>query len=133
MKEKYQKLSINYKIQIFQSKKLQNRCFRWRVIYRCHHSTTTDLARDRAIENSKSIFLKSQYPLYLLEQKITEVRKRNFQKSDYAEKRRADLENPDFEQYTLCLTYTSLRCSNVATSIHKIMNHPTLDLHPTLD
>ena len=108
MKEKYQKLSINYKIQIFQSKKLQNRCFRWRVIYRCHHSTTTDLARDRAIENSKSIFLKSQYPLYLLEQKITEVRKRNFQKSDYAEKRRADLENPDFEHYKSTL----LECSN---------------------
>ena len=32
-------------------------------LYRCHHSTTTDDARDRAIEKSKNIFLKNQYPL----------------------------------------------------------------------
>ena len=94
-------------------------------LYRCHHSTTTDDARDRAIEKSKSIFLKNQYPLNLLNQKISEVRDRNFQKSDFAKKRQADLDNPDFENYTFSLPYTSVRCSNVASKIYKIINQFT--------
>ena len=79
-------------------------------LYRCHHSTTTVEARDRAIQKSKNIFLKNHYPLNLLNQKIKEVRDHNFQKSEYSKKRQEDLENPNFENYTLCLTYTSLRC-----------------------
>ena len=63
-------------------------------LYRCHHSTTTDLARNQAIEKSKQIFLKNQYPINLLNQKISEVRERNFQKSDYSQRRQADLDNP---------------------------------------
>ena len=94
-------------------------------LYRCEHSRTTDEARDRAIEKSKSIFLKNHYPLNLLNQKIEEVRNRNFQKSDYSKKRQDDLDNPNFENYTLSLTYTSLRCSNVATNIHKILRQFT--------
>ena len=70
-------------------------------LYRCHHSTTTDEARDQDIENSKQIFLKNQYPVNLLDQKISEVR--NFQKSDYSERRQADLDNPDFDNYSLSL------------------------------
>ena len=61
----------------------------------------------------------------MLDQKIAEVQNRNFQKSDYAEKRIADLENPDFDNYTFSLQYTSQRCSNVATSIYKILNQYT--------
>ena len=94
-------------------------------LYRCHHSTTTVEARERAIENSKKKYLKNQYPAHLLEQKITEVKNRNFQKSDYGEKRKADLENPEFENYTFSLQYTSQRCSNVATSIYKILKQFT--------
>ena len=58
-------------------------------------------------------------------QKIKEVRDRNFQKSEYSKKRQEDLENPNFENYTLCLTYTSLRCSHVATNLHKILRQFT--------
>ena len=94
-------------------------------LYRCHHSTTTDEARDRAIQISRNIYLKNQYPAHLLDQKIAEVQNRNFQKSDYAEKRIADLENPDFDNYTFSLQYTSQRCSNAATSIYKILNQYT--------
>ena len=61
----------------------------------------------------------------LLNQKIEEVRNRNFQKSEYSKKRQDDLDNPNFENYTLSLTYTSLRCSNVATNIHKILRQFT--------
>jgi hypothetical protein len=94
-------------------------------LYRCHHSTTTVDARDRAIENSKNIFLKNHYPLNLLNQKIKEVRDRNFQKSEYSKKRQEDLENPNFENFTLSLTYTSLRCSQVATNLYKILRQFT--------
>jgi hypothetical protein len=64
--------------------------------YRCHHATTTDEATDRAIEKSKNIYLKNHYPLNLLNQKIEEVRDRNFQKSEFSKKRQEDLENPEF-------------------------------------
>ena len=94
-------------------------------LYRCHHSTTTDLARNQAIEKSKQIFLKNQFPINLLNQKISEVRNRNFQKSDYSQRRQADLDNPDFENYSFSLPYTSLRCSNVATNIYKIIKQFT--------
>jgi hypothetical protein len=94
-------------------------------LYRCHHSTTTDDARDRAIEKSKNIFLKNQYPLNLLNSKISEVRERNFQKSDFAKKRQAEIDNPDFENYTFSLPYTSTRCSSIASKIHKIINQFT--------
>ena len=94
-------------------------------LYRCHHSTTSDVARDQAIEKSKQIYLKNQYPLHILNRKITEVRDRDFQKSDYAKKRQAELENPDLEHYTLSLQYTSQRCSSIATNIYKTINKYT--------
>ena len=50
--------------------------------YRCHHSSTTTEARDRSIEISKQIYLKNQFPRYLLEQKIKEVRNRDFRPSN---------------------------------------------------
>ena len=35
------------------------------------------------------------------------------------------LDNPDFENYSFSLPYTSLRCSNVATNIYKIIKQFT--------
>jgi hypothetical protein len=89
------------------------------------HSTTIDDARDHAIKKCKHIFLKNQYPLNLLYPKISELRERNFQKSDFAKKRKAELDNPDFENYTFTLPYTSTRCSSIAAKIHEIINQFT--------
>ena len=94
-------------------------------IYRCHHSTTTVEARERAIEQSKKIFLKNKFPRSLLEQKISEVRNRDFRPSNRKEKRKEDLENPDFEHHTMSITYTSFRCSRVASNIYKILKQFT--------
>ena len=69
-------------------------------LYRCHHFTTTDEASDHAIENSKQIFFNNKYPVNLLNQNITEVQNVNFQKSDNLERRQADLDNPDFDNYS---------------------------------
>jgi hypothetical protein len=60
------------------------------------------------VAQSKNIFLRNQYPLNLLNSKISEVRERNFQKSDFAKKRQAEIDNPDFENYTFSLPYTSI-------------------------
>jgi hypothetical protein len=79
-----------------------------------------NVARDQAIEKSKQINLKNQYPLHILNRKISEVR--DFQKSDYAKKRHAELENPDLEHNTLSLQYTSQRCSSIASNIYKTIN-----------
>ena len=94
-------------------------------LYRIHHSTTTEVAKNLAIENSKNTYLKNQYPLHILNNKISEVRGRDFQKSPYAEIRKADLENPDFTHYSFSLPYTSQRCSSVASNIYKIINQFT--------
>ena len=90
-------------------------------LYRCHHSSTTTEARDRAIEISKQIYLKNQFPRYLLEQKIKEVRNRDFRPSNRKEKLKEDMENPDFEHHSFTLPYTSFRCSTVASNIYIIM------------
>jgi hypothetical protein len=94
-------------------------------LYRIHHSTTTEVAKNLAIENSKKTYLKNQYPLHILNNKIAEVRGRNFQKSSSAEIRKADLENPDFTHYSFSLPYTSQRCSSVASNIYKIIDQFT--------
>ena len=60
---------------------------------------TTVEARDRAFQISKNIYLKNQYQAHLLEQKIAEVPNRIFEKSDNGEKREADLENPEFDNF----------------------------------
>jgi hypothetical protein len=38
-------------------------------LYRCHHSSTTTEARDRAIEISKQIYLKINFPVICLNKK----------------------------------------------------------------
>ena len=100
-------------------------------------STLTDrnvarrVRRDRAIEISKQIYLKNQFPRYLLEQKIKEVRNRDFRPSNRKEKLKEDMENPDFEHHSFTLPYTSFRCSTVASNIYKIMETytPFFKLH----
>ena len=56
---------------------------------------------------------------------MVEVRGRNFRKSEYGEKRKAELENPDYEHFTFSIPYTSQRCSSVASNIYKIINQFT--------
>ena len=94
-------------------------------LYRIHHSTTTDSAKSLAIKNSKNTYLKNQYPLHIINNKIAEVRGRDFQKSPYAEIRKAELENPDFKHHSISVRYTSQRCSSVASNIYKIINQFT--------
>jgi hypothetical protein len=60
-------------------------------LYRCHHATTTDAARDRAIEKSKNIYLKNHYPLNLPNQKIKEVLDRNFKNRNFLKNRKKTL------------------------------------------
>ena len=102
-------------------------------LYRCHHSSTTTEARDRSIEISKQVYLKNQFPRYLLEQNIKEVRNRDFRPSNRKEKLKEDMENPDFEHHSFTLPYTSFRCSTVASNIYKIMETytPFYKLHLT--
>ena len=45
------------------------------------------------------------HSLHIINNKIAEVRGRDFQKSPYAEIRKADLENPDFKHYKFSSPY----------------------------
>ena len=47
-------------------------------IYRANNCTSTDLNRDLALKNLTEIFINNEYPRYLIENKIAEIKNRNF-------------------------------------------------------
>ena len=94
-------------------------------LYRCNNTTSTDVARDAAIETTKNIFLKNRFPLKLINQKISELKAKNFRPSDAKKRRQEEFDNPEFDHYTLSLPFSSFRCSNIASSIYKILQNVT--------
>ena len=47
-------------------------------IYRANNCTSTDLNRDLALKNLTEILINTEYPRYLIENKIAEIKNRNF-------------------------------------------------------
>ena len=90
-------------------------------LHRANNTTTTPEARKKAIYETREIFLKNGYPLYLIDEKMTELINRNFAPSENKAKRLADSENPDLHFYTMSLPYSSFRCSKIASKIYKIL------------
>ena len=60
-----------------------------------------------------------------MDQKISEIKLRNFQPSENKKRREEEQKNPEFEFYTLSLPFTSFRCSNLASQIYKILKNVT--------
>ena len=100
-------------------------------LYRCNNTTSTDVARDAAIQDTKNIFLKNRFPAKLIDQKISELKNKNFQPSEGKKKRQEEFDNPDFDHHTLSLPFSSFRCSKIASSIYNILKHitPFIKLH----
>ena len=55
-------------------------------LYRCNNTTSTTIARDTALQNTKNIFLK-RFPEKLIDQKISDLKLKNFKPSEGKAKR----------------------------------------------
>ena len=73
-------------------------------IHRANNTTSTVAARDIAIENTKQIFLKNEFPLAIMDQKIFEIKNRNFAPSEYKLIREQERQNPELEFHTKQVT-----------------------------
>ena len=89
-------------------------------LYRCNNTTSTGVALDTAIKDTKNIFLKNRFPPKLIDQKVSELKAKNFRPSDGKKKRQEEFENPDLDHHTLSLPFFSCRCSQKPSSIYKI-------------
>ena len=100
-------------------------------LYRCNNTTTTTVARDTALQNTKLIFMKNRFPEKLIDQKISDLKLKNFRPSDAKAKRQEEFDNPDFDHHTLSLPFSSARCSSIASQIYKILKNitPFFKLH----
>ena len=88
-------------------------------LYRCNNTTSTPEALNRALSVTKNIFLKNQYPLKLIDQKISELKIKKFAPSESKTRRIEELKKPEFTNFTVSLPFTSFRCSVIASKINK--------------
>ena len=79
-------------------------------IFRCNNCTSDINSRDRAIENTKQIFLKNNFPSHIMDQKIAEVKNRDFRPSENKLRREEDRKNPDLVFHTMSVLFTFFRC-----------------------
>ena len=94
-------------------------------LYRCNNTTTTSVALNTAIQDTKNIFLKNRFPPKLIDQKVSELKAKNFRPSDGKKKRQEDFDNPHLDHHILSLPFFSFRCSQIASSIYKILKNVT--------
>ena len=91
-------------------------------IHRCNHTTSTPEALERALETTKQIFIKNQFPKKLIDQKIFEVKSRDFRPSDSKARRLEELNDETTEKYTLSLPFTSFRCAVINRKLVEILS-----------
>ena len=94
-------------------------------IHRANNCTSNDIALKEALDNLETILVNNLYPRKIVQQKITEIKERNFGPSSQKVKRQAELNNSNSKYYTISLPYTSFRCSVIASKIYKILKKYT--------
>lgn len=60
-----------------------------------------------------------------MDQKIAEIKARNFAPSENKLRREEEKKNPDLSFHTMSIPFTSFRCSNIASQIYKILRKAT--------
>ena len=94
-------------------------------LHRCRNTCTTDHDLDFALKTMEKIYLKNGYPRKMINQKIKELKERNFNPSrvrTYDDKKMLKKENNSFN---LVLAYTSPRCETVSKNLLKIIKRVT--------
>ena len=108
-------VKINFKSSVMSKKhKISSLCG---DIFRCFYCTSTPHELDIALKNLKELYLKNEYPINLINSKMTEIRNRNFtSKTNKTERTEEIKQNPD-RNFNLCLPSTSLRCEKISYKI----------------
>ena len=78
-------------------------------LYRCNYTTSTPKALDLALNDTKQFFLKNQYPLKLINKKITNLKTKKFSPSESKAKRSLESQNTENTTFTVSLPFTSFR------------------------
>ena len=86
-------------------------------IYMCQNTTTTPEALKLALNATKNIFVKNQYPEKFINEKIRELKLKTFPPSQSKARRKEELKNPDIINHTLSIPFTSFRSSVIASKI----------------
>ena len=94
-------------------------------IYRANNCTTTDSNLEMALKNLTEIFLNNEYPKYLIENKIAEIKNRNFGPNPNKLLREIEENDPELKFFYLSLPYTSFRCSQIASNLKRIFEKYT--------
>ena len=98
-------------------------------IFRCNHTTSTFEDREVALNKLKIKFLKNNYPEKLINQKISDIKNRNFEPSEFRAIREKDAtENPD-NYANISLPFTDFRCEKIAQKIIRVIKNVTPDFN----
>ena len=81
-------------------------------IHRANNCTSTDGALNEALNNLETILIKNSYPKKLIKQKIQDIKERNFKPTENKKRYNTEMKNPNLTHATVCLPYTSFRCSS---------------------
>ena len=95
-------------------------------IYRHNNTNSTSHDLDHSFKNLKQQFLKNSYPEKLIDNKIREIRDRNFQPKP----KNKDIKDVAWDRkFTLVLPYTSKRCSQVERKLIRAIKCVTPEYH----
>ena len=94
-------------------------------IYRCHYATTTERDFETALVEMKKVEMLNGYPEKLIDSKIIETKRKNFQPSDRSSKRREEIQTFPERNHRLCIAYTSHNCHNISRKIISCIKNVT--------
>ena len=89
-------------------------------IFRANNCTSDSDSLELALKYLKQKFINNDYPERLINNKISEIKNRDFGPNPYKLIHQTERDDPEFKFYNLGLPYTSYRCSKIATSLKKI-------------
>ena len=90
-------------------------------IYRANYTNSTKTDTDEALKKVKSIFLKNSYPEKLIDQKIKEIRARNFLPSADKIERQNMIRENQHKYFNLSLPYTSHACQKIGQKMQRLI------------
>ena len=89
-------------------------------IFRANNCTSDSNSLELALKYLKQKFINNDYPERLINNKISEIKNRDFGPNPYKLMHQTERDDPEFKFYNLGSPYTSYRCSKIATSLKTI-------------
>ena len=86
-------------------------------IFRCFYTTTTPEELDIALHNMADLYRKNEFPKNLINNKIMEIKNRNFTSNSNKKEREEEIiKNPE-KHFNLCLSFSAQRCEKIGFKI----------------